>query len=266
MDACRGKISGEIVYQHQSKLIRDTIENVTIAKKTYKSFYKQITNNLTFMLNNFPDNEFKEIINDLHTENYLQDDFDNFLDCWCEFHFHKGRFPGPQELIMVPQAQIPPFVKTQTPLSPIDLYQNFKATDTRALVSIQALATLNIQFGRDKIISRKALSEFLHNLSFQTLSKETDYFYLSFDFVSELIIDILKGLAKKKNESVAVAKSLGKNLQDELDQTDLELKIPPESQIQNDLEKYAKQGKTPPPPLPRFTSTPLKSKKEINKT
>ena len=31
------------------------------------------------MLNNLPDNEFKEIINDLHTENYLQDDFDNFF-------------------------------------------------------------------------------------------------------------------------------------------------------------------------------------------
>ena len=66
---------------------RDTIENVTIAKKTYKSFYNQITNNLTFILDNLPDDEFKEIINNLHTENYLPDDFDNFLDCWCEFYF-----------------------------------------------------------------------------------------------------------------------------------------------------------------------------------
>ena len=103
-------------------------------------------------------------------------------------------------------------------------------------------------------------------MSFQALIKETDDIYLNFNNVSELIIDILEGLAKKNNESVAVAKSLGKNLQDELDQTDFELEIPPESQIQNDLEKYAKQGKTPPPPLPRFTSTPLKSQKEINKT
>ena len=81
MDACRRKNSGETVYQHQSKLIKDSIENVTIAKKTYKSFYKQITNNLTFMLDNLPDDEFKEIINDLHTENYLSGNFDNFLDC-----------------------------------------------------------------------------------------------------------------------------------------------------------------------------------------
>ena len=110
------------------------------------------------------------------------------------------------------------------------------------------------------------MSEFLHNLSFQALSKETDDIYLNFNNVSELIIYILEGLAKKNNESIAVAKNLGKNLQDELDQTDFELELPPELQIQDDLEKYAKQEKIPPPPPPRFTSTPLKSKKEINKT
>ena len=55
LEACRRKNSGETVYQHQSKLIKASVENVTIAKKTYKSFYKQITNNLTFMLDNLPD-------------------------------------------------------------------------------------------------------------------------------------------------------------------------------------------------------------------
>ena len=163
---------------------------------------------------------------------------------------------------MVRQAQIQPFVKTQTPLLPIYLYQNFKATDARALVSIQALAALNIHLGGDKTISKNALSEFLHNLSFQGLSKETDDIYLNFDNVSELIINILEGLAKKDIESVAVAK----NLQDELDQIDFELEIPPELQIQDDLEKYAQQEKIPSPPPPHFTSTPLRSEKEINKT
>ena len=124
LDACRRQDSGETVYQHVSKLLKDSIENVTIAKKTYNSFYKEITNNLTFMLDNLPDDEFKEIINDWHTEKYLRDNFYNFLDCWCEFYFHKERFRGSQKLIMVPQAQIPPFVKTQMPLSPIDLYQH----------------------------------------------------------------------------------------------------------------------------------------------
>ena len=90
-------------------------------------------------------------------------------------------------------------------------------------------------------------------MSFQALSKETDDIYWSFDNVSELISDILERLAKKNNESIAVAKNLVKNLQDELDQTDFELEIPPELQIQDDLEKYAKQEKIPSPPPPRFT-------------
>ena len=148
-----------------------------------------------------------------------------FLDCWYEFYFHKNRFPGFQELIIEPQAQIWPFIKAQTSLSLIDLYQNFKATHARALVSIQALAALNIHLGGDKTISKNALSEFLLNVSFLVLSKEIDDIYLNFDNVSELIIDILEELVKKNKESITVAKNLGKNLQDELDQTDFELEI-----------------------------------------
>ena len=87
---------------------------------------------------------------------------------------------------------------------------------------------------------------------FKLLSKETDT-YLNFNNVSELIIDILEGLAKKNIESIAVAKNLGKNLQDELDQTDFELEILPELQIKDDLEEYVKQEKVPPPPPPHFT-------------
>ena len=33
LEACRRKNSGETLYQHQSKLIKASIENVTIAKK-----------------------------------------------------------------------------------------------------------------------------------------------------------------------------------------------------------------------------------------
>ena len=66
---------------------------------------------------------------------------------------------------MLPQADIPNFVKAETPLSPIDLYQKFKATDAKALASIQAIAALNIHLGGD--ISKKALTEFLRNLTFQ---------------------------------------------------------------------------------------------------
>ena len=51
---------------------------------------------------------------------------------------------------MLPQADIPDFVKTETPLSPIDLYKKFKATDAKVLGSIQAKAALNIHLGADR--------------------------------------------------------------------------------------------------------------------
>ena len=45
------------------------------------------------------------------------------------------------------------------PLSPIDLYQKFKGTDAKRLVSIQALAALKIHLGSNNIISKNALTE-----------------------------------------------------------------------------------------------------------
>ena len=45
------------------------------------------------------------------------------------------------------------------PISPVDLYKKFAGTDAKALVSIHALATLNIHFGRNKFIYLKQRSE-----------------------------------------------------------------------------------------------------------
>ena len=48
---------------------------------------------------------------------------------------------------MVRQVEIPKFVKTYMPLSPIDIYQKFKGKDAKRLVPFQALAALNIHLG-----------------------------------------------------------------------------------------------------------------------
>ena len=44
------------------------------------------------------------------------------------------------------------------PISPVDLYKKFAGTDAKALVSIHALAALNINFGRNKYTSHTALA------------------------------------------------------------------------------------------------------------
>ena len=188
-----------------------------------------------------------EINKDLEGKNYWANiETVEDLDCWSGFYFTKGRFLGSQELIMVPQTQIPPFIKTQTPLSPIDLYQNFKETDAKTLVLIQALAVLNIHYGGNRTVSKNALTEVLHNLTFQALSKENDEIYLSFNYIGELVLDILEGLAKKDQQSVDVAKTLNENIKQELDETKVKLELPPELQIQEDLKKYLKKEKKHP--------------------
>ena len=140
-------------------MLIDSVENITIAKKTYQSLLEQ---NLYLTVENLSSEEFAEIKDDFNRENFWTKRVAHELDCWIAFFFSKGRFPGSQKLIMLPRADIPDFVKTETPLSPIDLYIKFKATES---VSIQAIAALNIHLGGD--ISKKALTEFLRNLTFQ---------------------------------------------------------------------------------------------------
>ena len=50
--------------------------------------------------------------------------------------------------------------------------------------------------GEDKEISKKALTEFLSNLTFQALSKENDNIFLDFENVGNLTLYILESLIK----------------------------------------------------------------------
>ena len=95
------------------------------------------------------------------------------------------------------------------------------------------------------------MTEFLHNLTFQAVSKENDKLYLNFDNIGILVLDILERLAKKDQQSINVAKILNENIKQESDKTQFELELPAELQIQEDLEMYLKPKKKkrrmPPP-------------------
>ena len=83
-----------------------------------------------------------------------------------------GRFPGSQDLIVVPRPEIPYFIKTDKIISTNQLFEKTSSSDARGLVSIQALAALNIYLGGNTEISRQALIEFLHNMSYQALNRQ----------------------------------------------------------------------------------------------
>ena len=193
--ACRANSIREKTDVKQAQLIKSSSENITICKMVYQSFYNQVEQNLNLTISNWTADEMSEINKGLQRGNYWANiETDDLLDCWSSFYFERGRFPVSQERIMVPQAEISKFVATYMPLSHIDLYDKFKRTDGKGLVSIQALAALNIHLGGNKIISKNTLTEILYNLTFQALSKENDDIYLRFDNIGLLVLDILECL------------------------------------------------------------------------
>ena len=88
--------------------------------------------------------------------------------------------------------KLPFFLRIDMPISPVDLYKKSTGTDAKALVSIHALATLNIHFGRNKYIPQGVLGEYLTNLTYQALSHENDKILMSFSEIGLLVNDLLE--------------------------------------------------------------------------
>ena len=156
LEVCRAQKIGKTIRKPQANLLVYAVENITIAEKTYQSLYKYLDQSIYLTIENLSSEEFAKIKDDFNRENFWAKRVVHELDCWIAFFFIKGRFPGSQKLIMPPQGDIPDLVKTETPLPPIDLHKIFKATDAKALASIQAIAALNIHLGGDRDISKKA--------------------------------------------------------------------------------------------------------------
>ena len=93
----------------------------------------------------------------------------------------------------------------------------------RGLVSIQASAALNIYLGGKAEISRQASTEFLHNMSHQTLNKDNDNIFMQVDRMAELIIELISVLLDRNNKSLNIANIINNNMNDEITITDLPL-------------------------------------------
>ena len=141
----------------------------------YLNFYNQILQYLTNTIRNLLVGERNEIDHDFQRHNYFTNlgktnDFSdhNMIDTFCNFFQQHKRFPGSQDLIVVPKPEIPYFIKTNKVISTNQLYEKFSSTDAPALVSIQALAALNMYYSGSAEISTQALTDFLHNVTSST--------------------------------------------------------------------------------------------------
>ena len=248
-------------------LIKYSIENITICKQTYFNFCNQISQYLESTIKILPANERNEIDRDLQRNNYFinlgkTNEFSdhNIIDTFCEFFQQHGRFPGSQDLVVVSRPETPYFIKTDKIISKNQLFEKFSSSDARGLVSIQALAALNIYLGGNTEIPRQA---FLHKISHQALNKDNNNIFIQFDRTAELIIELISVLLDRNNKSLNIANIINNNINDETNNYRFTFDVRTEIEIQLDMEEILKNKKTLPAPLPPNVSPPLLTKKEI---
>lgn len=104
-----------------------------------------------------------------------------------EIFFINGRFPSDENLGPIAAGNIPAFIKTETPISPLRLYEKFRNTPAHDLVCTQFLAAFNIYVRGDRQLSKHAMTEFYHNLSMQALNKSDDTISLELEVIGEIV-------------------------------------------------------------------------------
>ena len=201
LEVCKDKEIGRTIRKSQDFLL-DTVENVTLAKKSYETFYNIFARNFYSAMEKRSVDEYEIIKEDFYRETFWANDVATQLDCWIAFYFQHGRLPGSQKVIATPQVKTPPFLKSSIPISPIHLYKKFTGTNAKALVSFQGLAALNIHLRRNKFTSQNAMYEYLKNLTFQALSQKNDKVFMSFEDSGLLVNDLLESIIKKENKQI----------------------------------------------------------------
>ena len=191
-----GGVLNQLVNVKEVKIIENFVENLVICKQLYTNFYNQIASNLAEAIRNLLPNELGEIDRDLEL-NYFFIDFNNekneeeIMNAYSYFYHTLARFPGKIDLVIIPKLDTPKFIKTDEIISPNQLYEKFCGTDAKVLVSVQVLAALNIHLGGDTELSRKTMTELLHNMSMQALNREDDNILLDFESITDLVTNII---------------------------------------------------------------------------
>ena len=185
----------------------DTRSNFEIVKSLYDELLTSVGINLHEYFMNLDIGKKQKIDTDLTNHNYFMWDpnetfvQNRILATYRDFYYETGRFPGRNSLLPVPMANMPLFVNSKDWISPRSLYETYVGRDMQGLTSVQFLAAFNKFLGGDKEISRNAMSEFFHNLSWQVLTNENDSIKIEFTAITELVKSI-NLLLQKKNISI----------------------------------------------------------------
>ena len=234
----------------QETMLKNTIENITVAKEIYKMTFDTIANNFNLIIPDLSAEKIQDISEHFYLKKYSYSESVTNLKDWVSFYYDYGKFPGSsQELITIPYAQNPYFLKTDEHLSPAVLHQKFYNSDLSGLTSFQALCALNIYLGGSKEVSGLAYSEFLQNMTYQALTQENDSIPLSFNTCYKLGQSIVTALNKIVQKEQDFSFDITERVNDALEVT---------FNIAEEESKKFIEDKTP------LTSTPLPTKQQIN--
>ena len=201
---------------------------------------------------------------DLQHHYYFIDFKNNFndeeiLNTFCEFYHRQGRFPGVQRMIIIPRPRLPAFIQTDEAISPIELFEKFRATDARGLVSIQALAALSLFLGGDANVdvATEAMTEFLRNMSHQVLNRENDEISLEFDKLSELKNELIDLCLDKSKASLDFSRNILNRVDQEINDYQFAFDLSLAEIIQVEVDKLISSDEKSPEIKPDFVLPPL---------
>ena len=254
LEVCQLNNGGELtqlVRAKEIKIIKNSVENLTICKSLYANFYYQIASNLSDALRNLPPNELDKIDKDLRLNDFFIDsdngnNQEEIMSAYSYFYHVLGRFSGKLDLIIIPKPDTPAFIKTDKIISANQLYEKFRCTDGKGLVSVQVLAGLNIHLGGAIELSRKTMTEFLHNMSMQALNRENDNILLDFENVTNLVTSIIVLLKQQNKKSIQINDSNKVEVDKEISSNyQFNFDLDPMERIKEDINNMIKNNERP---------------------
>ena len=111
---------------------------------------------------------------------------------------------------------MPSFIRSNDWISPRSLYETNVGRDMQGIASVQFFAAFNRFLGGDVALSRNAMNEFFHNLSWQALANDNDSVKIKFEAITALVKNINFLLQKKIYESKKRTQEINAKIQNKL--------------------------------------------------
>ena len=218
-------------------------DNILILKQTYTKLFEFLEKEFADILRNTPVELSSELIDYFKRKKFeLNERTISSLRNWIDFYFKTGRFPGSDDLTILPVSSLPEVIDNSTiSISPVELYEKFSNSDARGLVSFQSIVALFLHFGGEHYIAKIAMDEWYNNLLYETLSNQSEKYSLDFEKAIDIIDYLLRAFLTLQSEfdkNESMKKELIDITMDRAGEFDLD------EPIQNQM-----------------TSTPIKSKK-----